>query len=954
MSNIVGEGFPDEILKQIEIRQQKKGTQNRNPGGDPSLLVWQNSNTGWVRLTSSVNVNPERYTLLHNQYLQGKDALVDNHLAKQYVLFGGTYDQTLVLHAAGISRDSSVFNNNAYGLGGLELGLRPMPGITSFSIRTETRGSLKTATIGIKAYNRTQFDIINMLYLSLGYSVLIEWGNAMYYDNDGNFIKDNSYNLSNDFLEGTYKWDTILPKIQKNRLASKGNYDAALGKIVNFSWTIDKDLSYNITLTVRTIGDVIESLKTNILSGNIPLSFGTPLVYNINQTPPPSSALNTSFLLSSNGSLPNTSIIPDFANSSDIGRLLYNIQLQFTNKNTVSNPTNPNDIVAIKQTYNSGGSNGRDEYYISLGYFLTLFQQYIVPNVDYDSTLKMIKFDTDPENTIISLYGRQVSANPGVCIFKRTFDKETIQICPQGNNFQFSINNSTFLYGKFMNVYFNMTYIINKLTELKDSEGNVSLINFLRIFSQGFNISTGNYNKLDVTVDEDNYVRFIDQVPLADKKYFLKKGGKPTEPAFFSLYGYYPVPNTTGSLAGFIRDVNFQTTISPDLATIITIGAQANGYVTGQDSTALSSLNRGLVDRVKNEFTTPNTTKPQPVQNGVPLVYNTTQINANTFTPGTSNFLQTGAPQQTNTPPPPPTLEEKYKTEIAAFVKFIKTLGSVNGSTPSWDQKAIDNFSNLNAQFVEYDQYYATANARLTNPDASSPTIGFIPFSLSLTMDGLSGMKVYQSYTLDTSFLPSNYPTSLEFLIKGITHEIKDNQWITTIESFAIPKNPYSSTSSDYGITSFGRSTGVSSNVKGTNYNNVNADKIYKFFISKGFTPFQAAGFVGNFNQESRLDPTTTNSIGAIGLAQWLGARKTNLLQQPNPYSLDTQLNFVWTELTTTEKSAYNKIKATTNITDATIAIRQYYERPNPSEANDGARIKYALNVLNQENNNIA
>ena len=480
------------------------------------------------------------------------------------------------------------------------------------------------------------------------------------------------------------------------------------------------------------------------------------------------------------------------------------------------------------------------------------------------------------------------------------------------------------------------------------------MINFLRIFSQGFNISTGNYNKLDVTVDEDNYVRFIDQVPLADKKYFLKKEGKLTEPAFFSLYGYYPVPNTTGSLAGFIRDVNFQTTISPDLATIITVGAQANGYVTGQDSTALSSLNRGLVDRVKNEFTTPNTTKPQPVQNGVPLVYNTTQINANTFTPGTSNFLQTGAPQQTNTPPPPPTLEEKYKTEIAAFVKFIKTLGSVNGSTPSWNQESIDNFSNLNAQFVEYDQYYATANARLTNPDASSPTIGFIPFSLSLTMDGLSGMKVYQSYTLDTSFLPSNYPTSLEFLIKGITNEIKDNQWITTIESFAIPKHPYSSTSSDYGITSFGRSTGVSSNVRGTKYNNVNADKIYKFFISKGFTPFQAAGFVGNFNQESRLDPTTTNSIGAIGLAQWLGARKTNLLQQPNPYSLDTQLNFVWTELTTTEKSAYNKIKATTNITDATIAIRQYYERPNPSEANDGARIKYALNVLNQENNNIA
>jgi hypothetical protein len=52
-------------------------------------------------------------------------------------------------------------------------------------------------------------------------------------------------------------------------------------------------------------------------------------------------------------------------------------------------------------------------------------------------------------------------------------------------------------------------------------------------------------------------------------------------------------------------------------------------------------------------------------------------------------------------------------------------------------------------------------------------------------------MKVYQKYIADTEFLPSNYPQSLEFLIKGITHEIKDNQWITTLESLAVPKNPF-------------------------------------------------------------------------------------------------------------------------------------------------------------------
>jgi LAS superfamily LD-carboxypeptidase LdcB len=50
---------------------------------------------------------------------------------------------------------------------------------------------------------------------------------------------------------------------------------------------------------------------------------------------------------------------------------------------------------------------------------------------------------------------------------------------------------------------------------------------------------------------------------------------------------------------------------------------------------------------------------------------------------------------------------------------------------------------------------------------------------------------------MDTSFLPTNYPGTLEFLIKGITHKIEGNQWTTNIESMAIPKNPFAVTGSD-------------------------------------------------------------------------------------------------------------------------------------------------------------
>jgi hypothetical protein len=55
-------------------------------------------------------------------------------------------------------------------------------------------------------------------------------------------------------------------------------------------------------------------------------------------------------------------------------------------------------------------------------------------------------------------------------------------------------------------------------------------------------------------------------------------------------------------------------------------------------------------------------------------------------------------------------------------------------------------------------------------------------------MDGLSGMKIGSKFNIDTSYLPSNYPTTVDFLIKNIVHEIKDNKWTTSLESYCIAK----------------------------------------------------------------------------------------------------------------------------------------------------------------------
>jgi hypothetical protein len=52
MSNIVGEGFPKEIIKQIDTRQKVYGSAKRTN----EELSYLEARTGWVKLVSSVDL----------------------------------------------------------------------------------------------------------------------------------------------------------------------------------------------------------------------------------------------------------------------------------------------------------------------------------------------------------------------------------------------------------------------------------------------------------------------------------------------------------------------------------------------------------------------------------------------------------------------------------------------------------------------------------------------------------------------------------------------------------------------------------------------------------------------------------------------------------------------------------------------------------------------------------
>lgn len=101
-----------------------------------------------------------------------------------------------------------------------------------------------------------------------------------------------------------------------------------------------------------------------------------------------------------------------------------------------------------------------------------------------------------------------------------------------------------------------------------------------------------------------------------------------------------------------------------------------------------------------------------------------------------------------------------------------------------------------------------------------------------------------------------------------------------------------------------------------------------KFFIeTKKMEPFKAIAIIGCIRGESAsLNPKEQNSIGAYGIAQWLGPKKLELQRIPNFDTFSTQLNFLYSD-TRTDSTSKDFLANSTNQNEA-LAAMFTYERP--------------------------
>jgi len=201
---ILGETFKDYVKQQVNIRQEKLSSIDKNT----NLLLYLASNTVFVRLTSGVNVGAD---VLKNHNLPPD--LAEEKLAKRYVLEAAKFDGNFT---SGVGYN---LLNPSYGFASnTDYGFVPPPGITQISVKTLNRGTIREASIQLICHNLTQFHIISILFLKLKYSLLLEWGHTTYYNNSGQLIQGFDVpNLSNYFLEGGITSFTILIELEKQR-----------------------------------------------------------------------------------------------------------------------------------------------------------------------------------------------------------------------------------------------------------------------------------------------------------------------------------------------------------------------------------------------------------------------------------------------------------------------------------------------------------------------------------------------------------------------------------------------------------------------------------------------------------------------------------------------------------------------------------------------------------------
>lgn len=662
--------------------------------------------------------------------LFGRKDYQGSGLAKNYILQGGTLLYNKDKNKFGLRGGLS-----SYQVGGVgDFGLRPMPGIVSANVISRGRwGSLREATIQVKCFNREQLSIIETLYLKPGYTILLEWGNSTFYNNSNKIITNTR--LIDFFVEGK-TLDEIHKEILDKREQYSGNYDGFVGPIDNFNIKQQADGTYNCTVKAITWGTIIESLKANKTT-------------NISQN-----SINKITVIDDLSTL----IAPEKLDQSRLECIL--------------------DV--IKRTSNQGKyNNGKtwsvpipdifNEYFDTDKFGHSIFKNPTPVDSDKLTTFSVVPFTLSSDgskselnlNTYISL-GSLLSIISKNCLLYTTNNTPIVNV-----NFNPSDN---LCYSPELHISMdpNICLIRYDGPDYKPfglSKGVNNINGVLPIFKKPNSKTIGYTMNIMLNIDflirqlqivdgnreihvYDFLTNIINEVKIALGNVNEFNVGYDSNTNTYTITdtqilddsGELTIINTTG-LKSSIRDISIDSKLSNSLATLIAIGAQAsNQFNEGIDSSMFLRYNNGLTDRI------------------LPIKKNTT----------TEQFL--GLEEYNN------------KLEVDKRAEFIKKF------IANAYNKLLLVSNDINLCKNYYSEIIKTIKVK------SNTSSAVIPFTFNLKMNGISGIRIGQLFSIEPNRLPKSYldPKNqnqpvVAFLVTVHEHNIENNDWTVSIGGQAAP-----------------------------------------------------------------------------------------------------------------------------------------------------------------------
>jgi hypothetical protein len=812
IGNILGEAFDSYVDEQIKVRQKIYG---KSSGRTPQELIYLNGRTAWARMISSIDLIEDKQFNTGKKRLQSlgvSEEYFGDGLAKNFILFAGTSKaettSTTDENGAIITQvnnpsinnlrkginGTNILSNAAYGLGGTEFGLQPMPHLGDISITNRGEyGAYREATINIKCYNPKQFEIINILYLSIGYTVLLEWGHNCYFNNNEEFISNNTTSLQQYFFDKKNANNHIglFQIIKEKRQESNGNFDALFGMVTNYTWTFENGV-YNIDLKLTSIGSIVESLVINTY-GNITGSNAEPQsnsittlmnewksanevnwdtvktkeidgetqVTNLNEI---ESGIKT--FSSTKSTLIEIAKLLNIESSSDFsGEEINNeIPSPLLLPSPFIPPSSKNQIDFFK--FNSVGLGGSFAY-IRFGALLEFIEktELIYNFANETSPQSLLTIDYNSETNFMTTTSWMVVTDPFNCIFnsgKLTSISVTALDAPVSTQFSDLPEFKTSKYGeitlgKVMNVFLNCDMVSNTLKDSTDNKGNVNLLKFLQSICNKISESVGYLSELKPTIDEENNIlKIVENGELPNKKKILENFGRSTKYSSFDVFGYNNF-NKENQSSGFVKSFNIKTQITNDIYTTAALGAQAIAYpVKNIDPTNFSYMYRGLQDRIINYKQTPQDKNIQQEER--------------------ENQL---AKDQ----------NDRYSKAISTYDEILglglnRNIASngINDKTLKFSEDDVLNYKSAIKSLIEERKRYTSQIGGVSN-------IQYMPINFSMTLDGLSGMKIFQNFKADSRFLPYPYPDTITLNINpSIRHKISNNIWTTEVETKFVPE----------------------------------------------------------------------------------------------------------------------------------------------------------------------